>query len=669
VGLKALLEEWIVDKSSNSLWGGLILTLTIAGTSAGAIYVDETATTGAKNGTSWADAYIYLQDALAEATTEPEEIRVAQGTYKPDQDSANPTGSKQRTATFQLISGVEIYGGFPAGGGQWQGRDPNAYLTILTGDLNGDDGPDFTNNQDNSYHVVTATGTSATAVLDGFMITSGNADAVSGTDSYGGGIYNDSGNAVIANCKIAGNRAALRGGGMYNDGSSAKVTICTFSGNLSGSLGGAIHNLLSDGTVISKCTFIGNSTCDGGGGIYNYWTNSTITNCTFLGNTAQAGFGPSGGAVLNEAYSYPVLTNCRFTGNQADFGGAICSYDSDPCVLGCTLAGNSADNGGGMYGYESSPTITNCIFWANTDGGINDEDAQIYVYTGTPVVAYSCIQGLDAFAGSGNIDDNPLFVRDPNNGGNGWGDDPCTPGVDEADNDDYGDLRLSIPSSPCVDNGSNAAVPADAADLDEDGNTAEQIPWDLDGNERIIDGNGNTTATVDMGAFEFARANIVRWPAQFTFFVSRGGFESGPQSLYISNSGAGQLNWEITCDCNWMSADPNSGSSTADTDEVFLNTNTSNLTWGSYLCQLTISSSDAVNSPQTVGVDLHIIKGDFDADGDVNLGDFGVFALAWLTAQGEGRYNPVCDIAEPSNDFIDEADLAEFAENWLGGTQ
>jgi hypothetical protein len=44
-------------------------------------------------------------------------------------------------------------------------RDIEAYKTILSGDLNDDDGPDFANNWDNSYHVVTGNGTDATAIL------------------------------------------------------------------------------------------------------------------------------------------------------------------------------------------------------------------------------------------------------------------------------------------------------------------------------------------------------------------------------------------------------------------------------------------------------------------------------------------------------------------------
>jgi len=645
----------------------LLFSLAAVGTAAGAIYVDATATAGAKDGTSWADAYIYLQDALAEAVTEPDEIRVAQDTYRPDRDSAHPTGSKQRTATFQLLDDVEIYGGFPSGGCLWGDRDPNRYLTILTGDLNGDDGPDFANNADNSYHVVTASSTSATAVLDGFTITAGNADAA-GADSYGGGIYNNSGDAVITNCTVISNRASLFGGGMYNCYSLAVITNCTFKGNSSELEGGGMYNDEWADVLISKCTFIENSAYDGGGGIYHYWANSIISNCTFVGNIAQFGFGPSGGAILNKASSYPILTNCLFSGNLADYGGAICSYYSDPSLFDCTLSGNSAVfDGGGLYGYESDPTIKNCILWANTDNSVSVEDTQIYVLAGSPVVTYSCIQGLDTFTGSGNIGDNPLFERDPNDGGDGWGDDPCTPGVDEGDNDDYGDLRLSVPVSPCVDTGSNAAVPTDAADLDDDGNTAEKTPWDLDGNARILDGNADSTATVDMGALEFARANIVRNPAQFTFIVSRPGYDSDTQSLYISNSGAGQLNWQITFGCNWLNAEPDTGSSTSSPYEVLLSTETSGLTWGSYSCQGTISSPDAVNSPQTFHVDLTIIKGDFDADEEVEFVDFSIFASTWSKAQGQVGYNPVCDIAEPSNDFIDEADLAAFAENWLQG--
>ena len=679
----------MVKRGSIFLRSMVFVSLVIASTADGMIYVDATATAGAKDGTSWEDAFIHLQDALAVAIVDPCEIRVAQGTYRPDHDSANPSGSKQRTDTFQLISDVQIYGGFPTGGGQWSDRDPNAYKTTLTGDLNADDGPNFNNNGDNSYHVVKAGGTSETAILDGFIITARNAKAVSDANSYGGGVYNENGNATVANCTFEANIASNDGGGMYNVGSSSTVTNCTFKRNSAGSLGGGMYNYSSNDLVVAGCTFNANSSdfwggamynnqssglvvdCsfsanvayDSGGGVYNYWSSPTLTNCTLRGDSATYG-----GAMFNDVFSNPTMTNCLFSGNWADFGGAICNFDSDPCVLDCTLSGNSAGEGGGIYNYASNPILTNCIAWGNSDGGGNDESAQIHVEASIPDVTYSCIQGLDTYTGSGNVGDDPLFVRDPNAGGDGWGDDPCTPGVDESDNDDFGDLRLAAPVSPCVDSGNDAALPPDTADLDGDDNKGEPTPLDLDGNTRIVDGNGDLTSTIDMGAYEFSKSNIARNPAEFTFFAAGPGFDPQPQSLYIANSGAGDLNWEISSGCNWLSADPNSGSTTENPDEVLLVPDTSTLTWGHYTCQLTISAPDAVNTPQTVQVDLNIIKGDFDADGDVDAGDFGVFALAWSTTLGEGEWNPVCDIAEPLN-IINEMDLRAFAENWLQSAQ
>jgi len=119
---------------------GICLFLTIP-SQAGIIYVDADAN-GLNTGSSWADAYNYLQDALANASSslKPVEIRVAQGVYRPDENAVEPNGTGNREATFQLINGASLKGGY-AGFGE---PDPNArdidiYETILTGDLNGDD--------------------------------------------------------------------------------------------------------------------------------------------------------------------------------------------------------------------------------------------------------------------------------------------------------------------------------------------------------------------------------------------------------------------------------------------------------------------------------------------------------------------------------------------------
>jgi len=78
----------------------------------------------------------------------------------------------------------------------------------------------------------------------------------------------------------------------------------------------------------------------------------------------------------------------------------------------------------------------------------------------------------------------------------------CSSGDDELIIEYGGDYHL-LSGSACIDAGSNVAVPADTYDLDGDGNTTEPIPWDLDGNPRIVDGDNGGNCVVDMGAYEY----------------------------------------------------------------------------------------------------------------------------------------------------------------------
>lgn len=194
----------------------------------GIYYVDADAN-GANDGSSWVDAFNHLQDALAVAIY-GDEIQVAEGVYKPDEDSNHPDGTGNREATFQLIDGVAVRGGY-AGSGEPEpnARDFNAYETVLSGDLNGDDAEvsdplDMLydpKRSENSYIVVTGNYTDQTAALDGFSITNG----------VGlGGITNGNGSPTITNCRCSKN-VGLSGGGMCNWRGSPRVKACTFSEN------------------------------------------------------------------------------------------------------------------------------------------------------------------------------------------------------------------------------------------------------------------------------------------------------------------------------------------------------------------------------------------------------------------------------------------------------
>jgi hypothetical protein len=464
------------------------------------IYVDTDAN-GANNGSSWTNAYNYLQDALADASSakRPIEIWVAEGIYTPDKNSAVPDGTGDRRATFELINDVIIKGGFA--GGQLDVRDIGAYETILSGDLNGDDVgvanlEDLryeTTRAENSYHVVTSNLTDETAVLEGFVITGGNARSTGGgmysyygtsilidctfsgnsADNSGGGMYNYGGAPILIRCTFSGNSARIEGGGMYNYGRVPILipilTNCTFSRN-SAKVGGGISNV-SCSSTLTNCTFSGNSAINGGGmsnlGSYRTLT-TTLTNCTFSGNSAEGW----GGGMYNKGIR-PILANCTFSGNSSKGeGGGIGNIGSHSILTNCTFAQNSAENGNalafnssGRGSFSSYVELINCILW---DGG-----NEIWNDDGSTVdVTYSNIQSgqngvFDPYEriiwGEGNIDADPLFAvlghYDENGTPDDANDDYWVDGdyhlKSEADRWDRGEGRWTKDdvTSPCIDAG------------------------------------------------------------------------------------------------------------------------------------------------------------------------------------------------------------------------
>ena len=68
-----------------------------------------------------------------------------------------------------------------------------------------------------------------------------------------------------------------------------------------------------------------------------------------------------------------------------------------------------------------------------------------------------------------------------------------------------------------------------------------------------------------------------------------------------------------------------------------------------------------------VTVDITKLAGDVDIDFDVDLHDFAVFALAWLSEPLDGNWNAACDISEPSDDVINLDDLEMLLRKWLAG--
>ena len=317
---------------------------------------------------------------------------------------------------------------------------------------------------------------------------------------------------TMANNTIMGNSAAGGDGGGLNLSSSHPTMINnTIKDNSAADDAGGLLLSYSSPTMVNN-DITGNSASDEGGGLYLWSSVAKIANNTITGNSASDG----GGLYLYSCS--PTMTNNTITGNIAsNDGGGVCCIGANSTIANTTITGNSASRGGGLYLQSSSATTTNTIVAFNSSG--------IYRNRGERMLRYNCVydnteydySGLPDLTGTdGNISADPLFVRDPSDGGDGWGDDPETPGVDEGANDDFGDQRL-LPGSPCIDAGDSQAVPADTVDLDADGDTGERTPFDLDGGPRFVDappsgGSGlpdppDYPQIVDMGAHEFADCN------------------------------------------------------------------------------------------------------------------------------------------------------------------
>ncbi|MBN1510151.1 MAG: hypothetical protein JW955_25110, partial [Sedimentisphaerales bacterium] len=479
------------------------------------VYVDKSAP-GRNDGTSWTDAYLYLQDALAAARA-GDEIRVAQGAYYPDEGLG--CEALDRGAAFHLTCSVRIRGGYAGSGGEDPNdRDIHRFRTVLTGDLAGNDAA-FLNaqallgdpsRQDNSTHVVLGVGTDSSTVLDGFVICGGNADG----GEEGGGLYDLNGNTVIANCIFAHNTAIYgagmggitknrsnlddcypalvnclfvenaartQGGGLfcraYRDGDyHPTLTNCRFAGNYAGLDGGAICNWSETDyevhPTLVQCVFVQNQAGQDGGGICcdNDWerTYPTLTNCAFLGNTA----GRDGGGMMGTDTTH-TLYNCLFSGNRAEqHGGALYArrgiMSTAPELVNCTVVGNTAAYSGGLGSDRNAKVeLVNCILWRNAD--MRGQTLASQLEGDRFTVRYCCVQGWsDSDDEGGNRGLNPIFAD--------------AAGADDLPGTEDDDLRL-LPGSPCVDAGDSGALP-------------QMLAQDLAGGDRIVG------ACVDMGAFE-----------------------------------------------------------------------------------------------------------------------------------------------------------------------
>ena len=465
---KIIPQSQSISMKRNLFWSalaGVLMFSFLSDSFATSRYVDGSAI-GANNGTDWANAYVSLEDAVADAHNDPtiDTILVAQGTYFPSTIAGAGSNPRDRTFLFTR-DGLAVLGGYPSGGGV---RDIVNNLTVLNGDLDviGD-------NADNALHIMVAVGTitqalDSTLVIDGFTFINGNANISSGNiingmnaaRSNGGAIYTYYSGIKISNCTFKYNNAEY-GGAIFAKESIAIISNCSFKYNNASLNGGALDNVNS-GLKINNASFTDNTANTGGAIAFHSSTfTPQVLNTIFAGNEVSGW----GGAIYNNESS-PEFINCLFYGNKAVAGGALGNYlNAAPVFINTTIAGNYGTNSGGaMYSStDVEAVLMNCIVYDNSSGIDNDASSSYSHF-------YSLVQG-NLSTSNGNLNgftNDPLFETSPS-----FLTAPFSSG---------GDYHLEN-SSPCINSGDNNSVPVD-------------LLFDLAGNDRI------TENIVDMGPYE-----------------------------------------------------------------------------------------------------------------------------------------------------------------------
>jgi predicted outer membrane repeat protein len=404
--------------------------LTVSTAHAQVIYVNASAT-GANDGTTWDNAFTNLQNALTKSVA-GNQIWVAKGIYKPaiKVDIDGNGVLENREVTFQIKSGVKLYGGFAGGEAALEDRDWKVNFTILSGDIDNNDLNADANfiaentNQiigNNAYHVVTTKNVTVSTLVDGVIITGGKADGLPSTslNARGGGWVNimaapaNASSPTMKNCTFQGSYAEREGGAWHtsselNVKSEPRFETCQFINNTSNFGGGAIYiGSKKKGSYkpqIINCRFSGNKTFKYGGALYLSGDTATISNSVFHLNevtviTIESNAG-AGGAVYMFAskagFSKCIFTNNKATGNgngpyENGGGGAVYMYSvaSSTEELGeanikfesCGFYNNKTGDNPGAWGGAATHIIdsgkmkvayANCVFSGNNaqnDGG------------------------------------------------------------------------------------------------------------------------------------------------------------------------------------------------------------------------------------------------------------------------------------------------------------
>ncbi|HPS61596.1 MAG TPA: T9SS type A sorting domain-containing protein [Bacteroidales bacterium] len=334
------------------------------------------------------------------------EIWVKEGTYL-----ASLSGN--RSHSFDIGSGVKVFGGFAGNETVRDQRNPALHATILSGEI-GNSGQAT----DNAYHVLninpSAVFYSDSALLDGCRVEQGYANGTSG-NSDGAGILVNSGTRVrMKTVTVAGNMAKGNGCGMKIS-SLAKVSLdsCRIENNdkitsyngsyYNGTPGGGVYN--AGKLAMAGCRVRFNDDDSEGGGIYNA-DSLVATGCRIDSNRQVTVRYAYGAGILNAGYA--LITGSTVNGNRITmYGGGIYNKTGGTLrVINTQISGNNGGWTGGGVMNEGTADLFNCDIRYNsvtTDGGgIYNKAGSVVTVCGS-MIAFNTAAGAVSNTGGGGI--------------------------------------------------------------------------------------------------------------------------------------------------------------------------------------------------------------------------------------------------------------------------